>query len=59
MNTIFIKIFFSVMCLFIFFYMMSFSIFEIKTNKNVYGGIFTIVFTVGSIVLSNFVFWIN
>lgn len=59
MNTIFIKIFFSIICLFIFFYILSFAIFEIKTNKNIFGSIFTIIFTVFSIVFSNIVFWIN
>ena len=59
MNTLFIKIFFSVICLFIFFYIISFSMFEIKTNKNILGGIFTIFITVGSIIFCNIVFWIN
>ena len=59
MNTIFIKIFFSIVCIFIFFHVLSFSIFEIRTNKNIFGGVFTIVFTVFSVVFSNIVFWIN
>lgn len=59
MNTIFIKIFFSVICLFIFLYVLSFSIFEIKTNHNLFGGIFTIFITVGSIIFSNILFWLN
>jgi hypothetical protein len=59
MNTIFIKLFFSIMCLFMFFYVLSFSIFEIKTNHNIVGSIFTIFITVGSIIFSNIMFWLN
>ena len=59
MNTLFIKIFFSIVCLFIFFYVLSFSLYEIKTNKNVLGGIFTIFITVGCIIFSNIIFWVN
>ena len=59
MNTIFIKIFFSTVCLFIFLHVVSFSIFEIRTNKNTFGGVFTIVFTIFSIIFSNIVFWMN
>jgi hypothetical protein len=59
MNTCFIRLFFSIICLFILFYILSFSIFEIKSNHNIFGGVFTILFTVGSIVFSNFVFWTN
>ena len=59
MNTIFIKIFFSIICIFIFFHIFSFAVFEIKTNRNIFGGVFTIVFTVFSVVFSNIVFWIN
>ena len=39
--------------------MLSFSIFEIKEKNNKFGGIFTIVFSVLSIILSLFVFWTN
>lgn len=46
MNTFYIKLFFSLICLFIFLYMFSFSMFEIKTNKNIFGGIITILFTI-------------
>lgn len=59
MNTIFIKIFFSIVCLLILLYVISFSLFEIKTKKNLLGGIFTIFITVGSIIFSNILFWIN
>lgn len=59
MNTIFIKIFFSIICLFMLLYVISFSLFEIKTNKNLFGGLFTIFLTVGSIIFSNIIFWIN
>ncbi len=59
MNNVFIKLFFSLMCIFILFYMISFSLFEIKQKNNSFGGIATIIFTVTSIILSNIVFWIN
>jgi len=59
LNTFSIKLFFSQICIVIFLHMMSFAIFEIKQKKNKFGGIFTIVFTIVSIVLSVFVFWTN
>lgn len=59
MNNVFIKLFFSLMCIFILFYMISFSLFEIKQKNNPFGGIATIIFTVTSIIISNIVFWIN
>lgn len=58
MNTFFIRLFFSIICLIIFIYILSFSIYEIK-NKNIFGGIFTVVFTIFSIVFSNIIFWVN
>lgn len=59
MNTIFIKIFFSLVCLTILFYVISFSIFELKTNHNTFGVAFTLFFTIASIVFSNIIFWSN
>lgn len=59
MNTVFIKIFFSIVCILILLHLISFSIFEIKTNKNIFGGVFTIIFTVFSVIFSTIVFWIN
>lgn len=59
MNTFFIKLFFSIICLFILLYIISFSIFEIKNNHNIFGGVFAILLTVGSIIFSNIVFWTN
>ena len=59
MNNIFIKLFFSLICLFILLYIISFSIFEIKNENNVFGGVATIVFTIVSIVYSNIIFYIN
>lgn len=59
MNTLFIRLFFTFVCIIIFLHVLSFSIFEIKTNHNVFGGILTIVVTIGGIVFSNFIFWIN
>ena len=59
MNTFSIKLFFSQICIVIFLHMLSFAIFEIKQNNNKFGGIFTIVFSLLSIILSLFVFWTN
>ena len=59
MNTFSIKLFFSQICIVIFLHMLSFSIFEIKEKNNKFGGIFTIVFSVLSIILSLYVFWTN
>lgn len=59
MNTIFIKIFFGFISLVILFYVISFSLFEIKKKHNFWGGIFTIFIIVGSIIFSNIIFWIN
>ncbi len=59
MNTFSIKLFFSQICVVIFWHMVSFSIYEIKNNNNKFGGIFTIVFSLTSIILSLIVFWIN
>lgn len=59
MNTFSIKLFFSQICIVIFLHMVSFAIFEIKQNDNKFGGIFTIVFSLLSIVLSLIVFWTN
>ena len=59
MNNIFIKFFFSLICLFILLYIISFSIFEIKNKNNVFGGVATIVFTLASIIYSNIIFYIN
>lgn len=46
MNNLYIKLFFSLICLILFFYMISFSIFEIKNKKNLFGGVITIIFTI-------------
>lgn len=54
MVTIFIKILSQLVVLYFFFYLISFSIYEIKTQKNKLGGIATIIFTLitctGSII---------
>ena len=59
LNTFSIKLFFSEICIVIFLHMVSFALFEIKQRKNKFGGIFTILFSLGSIILSVFVFWTN
>lgn len=59
MNTFFIRIFFSIFSLYIFLYILSFAFFEIQKNKNFFGSIFTILITLGSIIFSNIIFWLN
>lgn len=59
MNTFSIKTFFSIMCIIIFGYIFSFSIYEIKNNNNKFGGIFTLIITFIAIIFSNIVSWIN
>ncbi len=59
MNTIFIKLFFSEVSIYIFLHMVSFALFEIKNKNNFTGGLFTILFTLFSIIYSNIIFWIN
>lgn len=59
MNTFFIRLFFSIICLLIFLYVLLFGIYEIKNNHNMFGGILTLIVTISSIIFSNIVFWIN
>lgn len=59
MNTFFIRLFFSIICLLIFLYVLLFGIYEMKNNHNMFGGIFTILITIFSIIFSNIIFWIN
>ena len=59
MNTFSIKLFFSQICIVIFLHNVSFGIFEIKQKNNKFGGLFTIVFSLASIILSVIVFWTN
>lgn len=59
MNNIFIKLFFSFICLCIFIYIISYGIFEIKTNKNYFGTIFLIFYSLASFIFCNIAFWIE
>ena len=59
MNTLFIKIFFSIFSFFTIFYVFSFSKHEIKNNKNKYGGIFVFIYSLIGILLSIYIFWVN
>ena len=59
MNTIFIKLFFSTVSLFFLTYTISYSKFEILTQKNTLGGVFIILFSLISIIFVNIIFWIN
>jgi hypothetical protein len=59
MNTFSIKLFFTEICIIVFLHMVSFAIYEIKNNNNKFGGVFTIIFSLASIILSVIVFWTN
>ena len=57
MVTGFIKLIFSIICLYIFLYNCSFANYEIKSKNNIIGGIFTLLFVLCSLVFSNVVLW--
>lgn len=59
MNNLFIKVYFSIICALMLMYMISYSMYEAKNNKNIFGSVFIIFFSIFSTVLSNYVFWIN
>ena len=59
MNTFFIRFFFSIVCIFIFLYVLSFCLFEIRDNKNFFGGVFSLTVTLGCIIFCNVIFWVN
>ena len=59
MNTFFIRLFFSIVCIFIFLYVLSFCLFEIRDNKNFFGGVFSLTVTLGCIIFCNVIFWVN
>ena len=59
MVTVFIKIIFSIISLYIFLYNCSFINFEIKQNNNIPGGIIIFIFIFASLTFANTVFWIN
>ena len=50
---------FSIFSIYIFIETIHYANFEIKNQKNKYGGIATIVFSVFCILLSNIIVWIN
>ena len=59
MVNFFIKIFFTLVTLYVFIYSCSFVSFEIKSNNNFIGGIFTFIFVLDSVILSNVIFWMD
>ena len=59
MNTIFIKIFFSISTLYIFLHCLSFAKYELIDKKNVLGFITSATLSIVSLVFSNIIFWIN
>lgn len=59
MVNFFIKVVFSLITFYIFIYSCSYANFEIKSNSNFVGGIFTFLFVLGSVIFSNVVFWMD
>lgn len=59
MNTLFIKLIFLLITLYIFFYCSSYAGFEIKSKNNIIAGVVIFLFTVASVIFSNIIFWIN
>ena len=59
MNTLFIKIIFSIFTIAIFLYSSSYAKFEIVKNNNIVGGIMVFIFALVSIVFSNIMFFIT
>ena len=57
MVTGFIKLIFSVICLYIFLYNCSFINYEIKAKNNILGSIFILLFVLSSLIFSNVVLW--
>ena len=59
MNNMHIKIIFLIFTIAIFLYSSSYANFEIKTKKNIIGGIIVFIFSLISIIFSNIMFFIT
>ena len=59
MVTLSIKLFFSLVTLYIFLYCCSYINYEIKNKSNILGSITFFIFVVASIAFSNIIFWLN
>ncbi len=59
MNTLFVKLVFLLITLYILLYCSSFAGFEIKSKNNIVAGIIVFLFTVTSVIFSNIIFWMN
>ncbi len=59
MITIIFHIVFLLFSLFVLLQSISYSIYEYKTEKNHYGSIFFIIFTLFCVIYSNFIIWKN
>ena len=59
MNNFFIELSFTVFTLFLLGKIIGYGLYEIKNEKNFFGGICTITFSVFCIVFSNIMVWIN
>ena len=59
MNNIFLDIVFTIFTVFLFGKIISYCLYEIKIEKNPFGGLSTIVFSFVSIIFVNIMVWIN
>lgn len=59
MNTIFIKVIFLLISIYILLYCCSYAIYEAKNKNNIIGCITIIIFTFASLIFGNILFWIN
>lgn len=58
MVTFWVKLFFSLMTIYIFLYSCSFVNYEFKSKNNFWGSFVFFVFTLGSIIFSNIICWL-
>ena len=59
MNTLFIKIIFSIFTIIVLLYVSSYAKFEIVKNNNIGGGIFIFLLSLISIIFSNIMFFVS
>ena len=59
MNNTFIDITFLLFTLFLLCKIFAYGIYEIKNEKNIFGGVTTIAFSIIAVIFSNVMVWIN
>ena len=59
MNNVFVDVIFLMFTLWVLCKIFAYSMYEIKSENNLFGGIVTMVFSVASVVFSNVMVWIN